>query len=674
MSGLSIRTKLILSFALVALMVSIQVILQIKYNRETAQLNRCISEVQDLKSNIFEGKLFLARFISSDLMTDTFHLNKSTDNSDKFTQKLNFQRDLIEDLKTCSLSELGDFNDYLDSLTVLTFELDKLFFTFKNKIIELGYKDYGITGDMRNAAHGLEENFQRILPLSQLLSLRRYEKDFIIRKDLAYQEKFNAKCDSLANRLLIGADSSTKKAALLLLKKYQTSFNKLCTLNKEIGLDQNAVGVKNQIQTKTNDILGLITIVEDQVNYGANKELARLRLIFYLSIGLCTVITVFVVFKLASLLSRSILELTNKVKNYVHSNFEEPFVLASHEEKKDEIGELYQAFKKLSDEVSVHFKEYKLNAERKHSEVLEKTLKIEEQKVMLERKGEQILERNKSLMDSILYAKRIQSALFPNQNHLNQILGENLFLFRPKAVVSGDFYWVEETNDSIYFAVGDCTGHGVPGAFMSILGFEQLSQTLKQDQLCQPGEILNHLSKSISSLLNQEGSEEEINDGMDIILCRYIKNTSQLQYSGANRPLLLLSEGKVTRLPTHRTSIGGMSNQHLKEFDTFEYELTSGEILYLTTDGFADQFGGHEDKKIKRSGLISRIESMANHSIKEASQELMMSFLRWKGNREQIDDVCILGIQASELLNQYAGTSSANLSVEVGHLSVRKSA
>ena len=382
-------------------------------------------------------------------------------------------------------------------------------------------------------------------------------------------------------------------------------------------------------------------------------ELQNLKTLFFLSIALSTVFTILVVTYLSRLMSRSIGKLSEGVQRFVKSDFTREFDIPRLNNRKDELGALYGNFKKLSEEVTVHFKNYRLNAEAKHREILSKNEKIIEQKSQLESHRNLLSKRNKSLMDSIIYARRIQSAILPGEEELTNLLGENIFMFKPKDIVSGDFYWVEETDDSLYFAVADCTGHGVPGAFMSILGYNHLNQAIREIGYRHPGEILDYLNQGISELLNPQNVEDGVKDGMDIILCRWIMDEQRLEYAGANRPLVIIENDEVTTLNTNRRAIGWMYKQgKRKTFDTHEVSLSQNQTLFLCSDGYSDQFGGERDKKLKAKHFKKKLVASAKENSENGKRQLIRSFRSWKGKNEQIDDVCILGVRSSELFSK----------------------
>ncbi len=265
-----------------------------------------------------------------------------------------------------------------------------------------------------------------------------------------------------------------------------------------------------------------------------------------------------------------------------------------------------------------------------------------QQKIIAEKNN--LLEiKNNEILDSINYAKRIQTAILPSKRSMNLLL-ENYFIFyQPKDVIAGDFYWVYEYEDLILFAVADCTGHGVPGALMSVICNNALNRSIIEFNQIDPGKILNKTREIIVSDLSK--NNEVVSDGMDIGLCTWNKKTGVFHFSGANNPLWILRKetGILEETKGQKQPIG--KHYNYSDFVSVEIRLEKGDRLYLTSDGFGDQFGGTEGKKFKNKHFKTLLTEMKEIPFSDQLESIRGEFFNWKGGQEQVDDVCILGIE-----------------------------
>lgn len=252
--------------------------------------------------------------------------------------------------------------------------------------------------------------------------------------------------------------------------------------------------------------------------------------------------------------------------------------------------------------------------------------------------------KQKEILDSINYSRRIQRAILPPEKTVKRLLPDSFILYKPKDIVSGDFYWVSEWGNKVMFAAVDCTGHGVPGAFMSIVGQNILNQAVNEYGLSKPNLILNSLNKGVSRTL---GTDEEniIRDGMDLALCALDKKQMTLEFAGAFNPLWILRNKEIIEIKGNKFPIGSFMDEENHNFENHEFKLEKGDILYVFTDGYADQFGGPKGKKFKYKQLENLLLSIYSKPSLQQQNELANVFNKWKGELEQVDDVCIIGIK-----------------------------
>ncbi|GAB4140420.1 MAG: hypothetical protein Fur0041_15580 [Bacteroidia bacterium] len=273
-----------------------------------------------------------------------------------------------------------------------------------------------------------------------------------------------------------------------------------------------------------------------------------------------------------------------------------------------------------------------------------RSLKItRQQKSIIETQKQMVEEKNASIIDSINYAKRIQLALLKEQDHVSEHLPEHFILYKPKDIVSGDFYWAIEKGKYWYVAVADCTGHGVPGAFMCMLGVAFLNEISADHNAMLPSEILDRLRNRIVKELGQTGDESFAKDGMDISLARLDRTNDQLEWSGANNPLYVLRDQQITEYKPNKQPIGYYMN--MSPFTNHSIRLEKGDMLYFFTDGIADQFGGPNGKKFKYSRFKEILSACRSQKMEDQREVLNRAIEEWKGSYEQTDDICVIGVR-----------------------------
>jgi serine phosphatase RsbU (regulator of sigma subunit) len=268
--------------------------------------------------------------------------------------------------------------------------------------------------------------------------------------------------------------------------------------------------------------------------------------------------------------------------------------------------------------------------------IVGRSLKITKlQKKIIENQKIQVEEHQKEIIDSINYAKRIQYTLLAHENFLNTHLPQHFVFFLPKDIVSGDFYWAIKKDDDLYLAVGDCTGHGVPGAFMSLLNISLLNEAITELNIREPNKVLDFVRDKL--IQTMEGSK----DGMDAILIRIRKN--HIQYAAAHNRPVLIRNNELIELSADKMPVGKGENNNA--FTLHELNLEKNDMLYLFTDGYADQFGGPKGKKFKYSRLHKLFLEQHELNISEKRNNLESTFHNWKRDLEQVDDVCVMGIK-----------------------------
>lgn len=260
--------------------------------------------------------------------------------------------------------------------------------------------------------------------------------------------------------------------------------------------------------------------------------------------------------------------------------------------------------------------------------------------VELKKAHDLVAEKNREITASIQYAKRIQEAILPSEQYVKDNFPESFIYYQPKDIVAGDFYWLEVIGAGLFFAVADCTGHGVPGAMMSVMCSNALSKSVKELNITSPGKILDKTAELLEYRL---AGGKDVSDGMDIVLCKLDFKKMEIVFAGANNPLWIVRDTELIEIKGDKQPIGKYDGR--KPFREHVIHLKKGDCIYLFTDGYADQFGGPREKKFKYTALKELLLNAGEQSMKKQKEMLELQMNEWKGEVEQVDDICIAGIR-----------------------------
>ena len=330
---------------------------------------------------------------------------------------------------------------------------------------------------------------------------------------------------------------------------------------------------------------------------------------------------------------------------------------------------LYYTYLRRSRKLTVALEERRVLLEKQGTELKEKNDEIlsanEELTVLNEaisKQNKQILEANEELtvlneainhqkneiLDSITYAKKIQAAMLPPEEYFHEILNDVFILFKPRDIVSGDFFWIKQVNQYVILAAADCTGHGVPGAFMSLLGISFLNEIVQRREITEANQVLNELRKQIRNSLRQHGQAEESKDGIDMALCVIDEKNNTLQYSGANNPLYLIRDKngapELTEFKSDRMPLGYYPGS-FKTFTNKDIQLEYGDVFYLFSDGFVDQKGGKDNRKFMSKNFKDLLLKIHQEPMHEQKNILDKTLADWIGENSQIDDILVIGVR-----------------------------
>jgi serine phosphatase RsbU (regulator of sigma subunit) len=278
-------------------------------------------------------------------------------------------------------------------------------------------------------------------------------------------------------------------------------------------------------------------------------------------------------------------------------------------------------------------------------EIYEQKNQIESQKHKIEEQQEILKEWNKDITSSIQYAKNIQTNMLVSIDVVKDVHRNLFVLFEPRDVVSGDFYWFEHIGDDFFFSAIDCTGHGVPGAMISVIGYNFLNQIVKERKVYEPHKILDALDKEIREFFRKDSEDVTSDDGMDIAIARLNLKSKKMQFAGAYNPAIIIHQEEVIELAADRQALGSVKSGEKSPFTLKEFQLQKDDCVYLFSDGYADQFGGPQGRKFLKKRFRKLLTEIAPLSVEEQQKILENTFFDWMGSNHQVDDVIVMGVK-----------------------------
>jgi serine phosphatase RsbU (regulator of sigma subunit) len=302
---------------------------------------------------------------------------------------------------------------------------------------------------------------------------------------------------------------------------------------------------------------------------------------------------------------------------------------------------------KIIDEQKTELEKQNLDVLRQKEEIQVQNEELNQRNDEIEAQRDFAHKQHEEITDSINYARRIQSAMLPPKTYVSELLNDSFILYKPRDIVSGDFYWVKQVNQYVVIAAADCTGHGVPGAFMSILGIGYLNEIVARREITQANQVLNDLRKQIKNALRQRGERDESKDGIDMALCVLDLKNNTLQYAGANNPLYLIrgvkAEAELIEYSPDRMPIGYYYGKDVS-FTNHDIKLKPGDTFYMFSDGFMDQKGGKENKKFLSRRFKALLMEIQDQPMLDQKDALYQSLCEWMGSNSQTDDILVVGV------------------------------
>jgi serine phosphatase RsbU (regulator of sigma subunit) len=550
-----------------------------------------------------------------------------------------------------------------------------------------GFKDRGLEGRMREFAHLLMNEKVNSGFDYKILLLRRHEKDFIIRKELVYVKEYK----KLLSELVLECRNwppllnNKHKMELGWLLNYGNAFDSIVKLESKIGLHPNQ-GYQALLNKSFNTIQGYYSEYGNSLTQIKNDYSTGVIITMIVYSTLTVIILFWVARHFILKLTNGVSLIRNTMSAYVETNFtsmpkvtrlpdnyEFRSILVSFLKISKEMNEYINFFKQKVDERTKEINKQKEEIESQKLMILKQNSLLSVQKLELEIGKENLQMKNKDLLDSIRYAKRLQDALLIPSSDFKNYLQESFVLFMPKDIVSGDFYWIDSINvpkkiliaenknlngafenepnnkheKLIMIAAADCTGHGVPGAFMSILGIEAMRKCINEKNISSPGKLLYELNNEVlKSLHYQSNGKGVLRDGMDLSVVVFCAEKQRLIFSGANAQIIRVRNASAEVFKGNKRPIGSYDLYFEKiKFCETEIDVKAGDTFYLFSDGFTDQFGGVNDKKFKRRQFTNLLIDISKEEMDLQRELLRVAFNNWRGNKEQVDDVLVMGFR-----------------------------
>lgn len=622
----TIKSKLFFSFFVFFLIACFILLANYWFNNRKDKTHQILITLSELNLSNEKTKNLELNFLIDETINPDFYKYKESEYLKERDRKIKEIRIYLSWLKENTELMSSKTQNQIDTLVALYNNYEVNFKKFVELTELRGFKDFGLEGKMRESIHKLESASKKYnLDLAKLLMIRRHEKDFFLRKEPHYIEDVVKAVEAFEKHIILKIITpAIEKYLITLLNNYRDSFLELIKSEEAIGFT-NKTGVRNALITISDQIQREIQQLNDVVIHEVDNLNQQRALVGTLLIVSFVSLIIFLIFYITSILSRPIKKLSDSIHYVVENNFSQSVQVAKIKSK-DELGRLSRDFAFMLS-------------------------KMQESFVEIQNKSQKIEEKQKLLMDSINYAKKIQEAILPENEELNQYFGEYFLIYIPLHTVSGDFYWMNRVGNKIFLAVVDCTGHGVPGAFMSMIGNTLMNKIVKEKQIHQPAQILEELDEEIKIALHQDISKN--NDGMDVSLCLIEgllegNEKVRITFSGAKNKLFFTQNGEIHKIKGTRRSIGGNISEKNDKSVLFEdhcIELEKGNYLYMGSDGFFDQ----PDERRKKFGMKKFVKILEdNQSLNLIGQrdKLLEELQNFNPqDHAQRDDITILGVR-----------------------------
>ncbi len=617
----TIRAKLLVSYVVyIAILLGIAGT-SLWFENRRNQVENLEVALQLAEDNIQEADRLLASFLSDETINPTFYETGNSDYLEEWRAKTSQALKYLETLDSINQNLGLETPVSVDSVRKNIRTYEQGFESLIEEVLYRGFKDYGLVGEMRSYIHDIEA--VEFTDKALMLMCRRHEKDFFLRKQTQYIGKLKNAAEALEQDIIQKTTPGVLQDSLVqLVRNYSQTFREIVRADERIGFTFTS-GLRGRITSSSKNLSMQIAAYRDFTQQTIEYIKMRNQSILLSVIGSGLLLGIFLALFIPQILGKPVRKLSSSIHHVISNNFEQGVEVAQISTR-DEIGSLSNDFSFMLNKMQGLLEEVKSNSER-------------------------IEKKNKLLMDSIRYARQIQGAILPTPELIGNFFPNYFLIYRPLHVVSGDFYWMLRKKDRVYVAVADCTGHGVPGAFMSMIGHTLLNKILNQDNIYEPAAILEVLHIEIKEALHQD-ENQNTGDGMDIALfsMEYFEKKPKerlITYSGGKIPLFYTENGDLKIAKATKRSIGGgTSKQEQRPFETHVITLEQGDYLYLATDGFADQNNVKREKFGKRK-LFNTLSSLSIHSMEYQQVQLEEILDEHQKGSIQRDDITLLALE-----------------------------
>jgi serine phosphatase RsbU (regulator of sigma subunit) len=623
------------------------------YFDKKEKLNEIIIETNNIHLLLQKDVQLISHFYLYESKNDDFLETKKSKYLSQHHEIYSKIRNKIFNLKNIkNFAGMNFVDNELDEIDKKLKNYNDLFFRSVYLLAKRGNNNYGMEGNLNKIMLDI-----RIYSNSEFYNRLNNRHKLYLSGNINYNEIISF-IENHKNEAL--HDTKNKIILQSYLEKYKNTAKDIYLIDKEIGIT-NDMGLKKQNIEISENIIKLIN------NFVYNIEVFKMQ--YFNKIKITVLIITIVIFismitismYMARKMSKRIHLLANIINDFVNSKFSKEYEFNINESE-DEIGiliknikimriellNLLYKFEEMVDNQTYQLILQKNIIEQKNEEIQTQLDEISEKKSLIEQQFEQLKIKNRYIIDSINYAKNIQEALLQSETTIKEIFYDSFILYLPKDIVSGDFYWIKKFNykNTNYglVAVGDCTGHGVPGAFMSMLAIAFLNEIVLRNAVISPDDILNTLKQYLLSCLHHNDNQKNMDDGMDIGICLINTDKNTLEFAGAKRSMYLIRKSELIILKGDNKSIKKYGTEgHIFSKKSITYD--SNDLIYLFTDGITDQFGECINEKYTSKRLKNLLLEINELDFESQKNILLNSFQNWKGNKNQTDDMTMLGFK-----------------------------